>query len=56
MGALLAANHDDFDTLDIAQTAVLIHSEAARNLAATGPIAALDLAEEVRHVVAEWRT
>lgn len=56
MGALLAANHDDFDTLDIAQTAVLIHAEAARNLAATGPIAALDLAEEVRHVVAEWRT
>ena len=56
MGALLAANHDDFDSLDIAQTAVLIHVEAARRLAQTGPIAALELADEVRHVVAEWRS
>lgn len=56
MGALLAANFDDFDPLDIAQTAVLIHAEAARRLARTGPIAALDLAEEVRHVVADWRS
>lgn len=56
MGALLAAHHDDFDALDIAQTAVLIHAEAAKRLAETGPIAALDLAEEVRLVVAEWRT
>lgn len=55
MGALLAANLEDFDPLDIAQTAVLIHAEAARRLAANGPIAALDLAEEVRHVVADWR-
>ena len=55
MGALLAANHDDFDPLDIAQTAVLIHAEAARRLAVKGPIAALDLADEVRHVVADWR-
>ncbi len=56
MGALLAANHEDFDALDIAQTAVLIHSEAASWLANLGPIAALDLANEVRNVVAEWRT
>lgn len=56
MGALLAANHEDFDALDIAQTAVLIHAEAARRLANLGPIAALDLANEVRNVVAEWRT
>jgi hydroxyethylthiazole kinase-like uncharacterized protein yjeF len=55
MGALLASNHSDVDTLDIAQTAVLIHAEAARRLAQGGPIAALDLAEEVRHVVADWR-
>ena len=55
MGALLAVNHDEFDPLDIAQTAVLIHTEAARRLAETGPIAALELANEVRHVVAEWR-
>jgi hydroxyethylthiazole kinase-like uncharacterized protein yjeF len=55
MGALLAANHDDFDSLDIAQTAVLIHAEAAKRLAETGPVAALDLAEEARHVVSEWR-
>ena len=56
MGALLAANQDDFDPLDIAQTAVLIHSEAARRLAEQGPIAALELADEVRHVVADWRS
>ena len=56
MGAILAAHHDDFDALDVAQTAVLIHAEAARRLAELGPIAALDLADEVRHVVAEWRS
>lgn len=56
MGAILAAHHDDFDALDVAQTAVLLHAEAARRLSEAGPIAALDLAEEVRHVVAEWRT
>ena len=56
MGAILAANHDDFDALDIAQTAVLLHAEAARRLAEQGPIAALELADEVRHVVADWRT
>jgi len=56
MGAILAAHHDDFDALDVAQTAVLIHAEAAKRLVERGPIAALDLAEEVRHVVAEWRT
>ena len=56
MGAILAAHADDFDALDVAQTAVLIHAEAAKRLAAAGPIAALDLANEVRHVVAEWRT
>lgn len=55
MGALLAAHSDDFDPLDIAQTAVLIHTEAARRLSQSGPIAALDLAEEVRRVVADWR-
>ena len=56
MGALFAANHDDFDPLDIAQTAVLIHAEAARRLAEQGPIAALELADKVRHVVADWRS
>lgn len=56
MGAILAAHHDDFDALDVAQTAVLIHAEAARRLAEHGPIAALDLANEVRQVVADWRT
>jgi hydroxyethylthiazole kinase-like uncharacterized protein yjeF len=56
MGAILAAHHDDFDALDVAQTAVLIHAEAARRLAKQGPIAALDLANEVRNVVADWRT
>lgn len=56
MGAVLAAHADDFDALDVAQAAVLIHAEAARRLAKQGPIAALDLADEVRHVVAEWRT
>jgi hydroxyethylthiazole kinase-like uncharacterized protein yjeF len=56
MGAILAAHHDDFDALDVAQTAVLIHAEAARRLAEHGPIAALDLADEVRAVVADWRT
>ncbi|MEY3856225.1 MAG: hypothetical protein RJA45_695, partial [Actinomycetota bacterium] len=55
MGAILAAQHDDFDALDVAQTAVLIHAEAARRLAQHGPIAALDLADEVRAVVADWR-
>lgn len=55
MGAILAAHHDDFDALDVAQTAVLIHAEAARRLSENGPIAALDLAEYVRQVVAEWR-
>ena len=56
MGAILAAHSDDFDPLDIAQTAVLIHAEAARRLSEGGPIAALDLADAVRGVVAEWRT
>lgn len=56
MGALLAAHSDDFDSLDIAQTAVLIHTEAARRLSVSGPIAALDLADQVRTVVADWRT
>lgn len=55
MGALLAAHSDDFDPLDIAQTAVLIHTEAARRLSEGGPIAALELADEVRAVVADWR-
>ena len=55
MGALLAANSDDFDSLDIAQTSVLIHTEAARRLSEGGPIAALELADEVRKVVADWR-
>jgi NAD(P)H-hydrate repair Nnr-like enzyme with NAD(P)H-hydrate dehydratase domain len=55
MGAILAAHHDDFDSLDVAQTAVLIHAEAARRLAESGPIAALDLAEKVRSVVSDWR-
>lgn len=56
MGAILAAHHDDFDALDVAQTAVLIHAEAARRLAEQGPIAALELANEVRNVVAKWRS
>lgn len=56
MGAILAAHHEDFEALDVAQTAVLIHAEAARRLAEQGPIAALDLANEVRLVVSEWRT
>ena len=56
MGAILAAHAEDFDSLDVAQTAVLIHAEAAKRLAEQGPIAALDLAEMVRHVVAEWRS
>lgn len=56
MGAILAAHCHDFDALDVAQTAVLIHSQAASRLAENGPIAAFDLAEEVRHVVAKWRT
>jgi hydroxyethylthiazole kinase-like uncharacterized protein yjeF len=56
MGALLATNHDDFNAIEIAQVAVLIHAEAAKRLAVQGPIAALELADEVRHVVADWRT
>ena len=56
MGAILAAHHEEFDALDVAQTAVLIHAEAARRLAEHGPIAALDLADEVRAVAADWRT
>jgi len=55
MGALLAHHAGDFDPLDIAQTAVLIHTESARRLSAEGPIAALELAEEVRSVVRDWR-
>jgi hydroxyethylthiazole kinase-like uncharacterized protein yjeF len=55
MGAILAAHHDDFDALDVAQTAVLIHAEAAKRLAEHGPIAAFDLADEVRAVVSDWR-
>lgn len=56
MGAILAAHSQEFDALDVAQTAVLIHAEAAKRLAEHGPIAALDLAEAVRHIVAEWRS
>lgn len=56
MGAILAAHQDNFDALDVAQTAVLIHAEAAKRMAEQGPIAALELADEVRHVVADWRS
>lgn len=56
IGALIAVNQEDFDLLDIAQTAVLIHAEAARRLASFGPIAALDLAEEIRYVIGDLRS
>jgi NAD(P)H-hydrate repair Nnr-like enzyme with NAD(P)H-hydrate dehydratase domain len=55
LGALGAAN-PDADGMELAQLAVEIHSEAARRLALTGSIAALDLANEVREVVGEWRS
>jgi hydroxyethylthiazole kinase-like uncharacterized protein yjeF len=54
LGALLAANCDaagqnSFE--DIIELAVQLHSDAADLAAESGPIAALDVAEAVRHVI-----
>lgn len=53
LGALLASNVGA-DLMDVAELGVKIHSEAAVRAAAEGPVAALDVAEEVRHVVRDW--
>lgn len=56
LGALLAANHEDAVEnafVDLIELAVQLHSDAADYAAKSGPIVALDVAEAVRHVIAE---
>jgi hydroxyethylthiazole kinase-like uncharacterized protein yjeF len=55
LGALLAANAaSEPNLLDVAELAVIIHSEAATRAAEAGPVVALDVAEQVRAVVRDW--
>ncbi len=55
LGALLATNSENEPNLvDVAELAVLIHSEAATRAAQAGPVVALDVAEQVRSVVRDW--
>ena len=55
LGALLATNADSQpNLLDVAELAVIIHSEAATRAAAAGPVVALDVAEQVRTVIRDW--
>ena len=52
LGALIAANPTE-DLFELAKFGVWLHAQAAFELAQTGPIAALDLAERLRFVVAK---
>lgn len=52
LGALIAANPAE-DLFELAKFGVWLHSQAAFELAQTGPIAALDLAEQLRFAVAK---
>ena len=55
LGALLATNADsEPNLLDVAELAVIIHSEAAKRAAEAGPVAAFDVAEQVRTVIRDW--
>ena len=51
-GALIAANPSE-DLFELAKFGIWLHAQAAFELAQTGPIAALDLAEHLRFVVAK---
>ena len=56
IGALLAANHDaavENAFVDLVELGVLLHSDAAEYAASRGPVVALDVAEAVRHVIAD---
>jgi len=58
LGALLAANHDaamQNAFVDLIELGVQLHSDAAEFAAQGGPIVALDVAEAVRHVIAETK-
>ncbi|MFM6977692.1 MAG: NAD(P)H-hydrate dehydratase [Micrococcales bacterium] len=58
LGALLAANHDaalENAFVDLLELGVQLHSAAAEYAAKNGPIAALDVAEAVRFVIAETK-
>lgn len=60
IGGLLALNADDIHRgrltiLEVVSAAVEVHSHAAANLAARGPIAALDLANAVGQAIVELR-
>lgn len=61
LGALLAANHDRVagdlvEFLALVEFAVQLHSSAAANLAKTQVVAALDLTQEIGHLVAKFRS
>lgn len=56
LGALFAANHDaavENAFVDLIELGVQIHSDAAEFASKGGPVVALDVAEAVRHVIAE---
>jgi ADP-dependent NAD(P)H-hydrate dehydratase / NAD(P)H-hydrate epimerase len=57
LGALLAVNHDrvvssENDFLNVIELAITLHSAAADLASESGPVAALDVAEAVRKVIA----
>jgi NAD(P)H-hydrate repair Nnr-like enzyme with NAD(P)H-hydrate dehydratase domain len=51
LGALLAKAGESADLFEIAKAGVWLHSEAARELAAGGNFAALDLANQLRSTI-----
>lgn len=56
LGALLAANSEDAGKnsfVEIIELGVRLHSSAAEYASMSGPIVALDVAEAIRHVIAE---
>lgn len=61
IGGLVAVNADEIQNgrislLQVATVAIEVHSRAAANLAALGPITALDLANEVGRAISELRS
>ena len=53
LGAILAAN-PDADLVEVAELAVLIHSDAATQASQAGPVVAMDVVDTLRSVVQDW--
>jgi len=54
IGAILAAN-PLADLVEVAELAILIHSDAARRASVSGPVVAMDVVDALRSVVQDWR-